>query len=76
MIRPIATLPLTPRKARIVGCLRLGPMTRPELCKRLALQRTSVQSDLVDLASLGRVRPAGCKRGRVGAPATVWELAA
>lgn len=73
---PIAIVPLTPRKARIVGALSLAPMTRPELCKCLSLQRTSVQTDLDALADLGRVRMCGRKRGRAGAPAQLWELAA
>lgn len=62
-------------RGRIVTLLRRTGMTTEELAKALGLTDNAVRAHLTTLERDGLVRPNGVRhRGRVGKPATVYQL--
>lgn len=61
---------------RIIGALRLGPMSRPQLAKCLSLDYSTVTTSLNDLESRQKVRLRRSteRAAHYGPPVVVFEL--
>jgi DNA-binding MarR family transcriptional regulator len=61
---------------RIIGALRLGPMSRPQLAKCLSLDYSTVTNSLNDLEARRKVRlrRSAVRAAHYGPPVVVFEL--
>jgi predicted ArsR family transcriptional regulator len=63
-----------PLRPRIIGALRLQPMSVRTLSSVLSATYHGTWRRVDELAAEGRITPAGHTRGAMGAPSTTWRL--
>lgn len=61
-------------EARIIGALRLAPMTAAQLAKCLSAPLSTTRHKLDDMTDLGQVRYAGTHRFKHGRPARKFAV--
>lgn len=64
-----------PLNLRIIGALRLAPMTTRQLSRVLSVDWRTAWGHVCELRSRGLIVPAGRHAGMMGAPSSVWGIA-